>query len=45
MESLIEISDFVGDRSIPNSGNKDVMEKINFFITKYEPQCLLLFLD
>lgn len=41
MESLIDISDFVGDRSIPNSGNKDVMEKINFFITKYEPQCLL----
>lgn len=37
---IVETFDFVGDRSIPNSGDKNVMDRINWFINKYEPQCL-----
>lgn len=40
MPNLVEISDFVGERSIPNSGDRNVMEKLNLFIEKYEPICL-----
>ncbi len=40
MNSLLTISDFVGDRSVPNSGNREVMENLNWFIAKYEPLCL-----
>jgi len=38
--SFVSISDFVGDRSIPNSGDRNVMDRLNWFIEKYEPDCL-----
>jgi hypothetical protein len=31
---------FVGERTIPNSGDKNIMDRINWFIFKYEPACL-----
>lgn len=40
MSYLINQSFFVRDLVIPNTGNAAVLETINSFIAKYEPQCL-----
>jgi hypothetical protein len=38
---LINSSFFVAELNIPNSDDTRVLEKINHFIAKYEPECLL----
>lgn len=38
--SLIDISYFVGELNIPNRGNTLVIERINFFIDRYEKEFL-----
>ncbi len=38
---LINQSFFIRDITIPNTGNDQVLERLNSFIAKYEPQCLL----
>lgn len=37
---IVDISMFVGERGIPNTGDRNVMDKLNWFIDKYEPKCL-----
>jgi hypothetical protein len=37
---IVQTYDFVGDRSIPNSGDKNVMDRLNWFIDKYDRDCL-----
>jgi len=38
--SLIDISYFVGDLKIPNSADAAVIERVNWYIQKYEPEFL-----
>lgn len=40
MASLIDESFFRGEINIPNSTNPAILERINWFIQKYEPLCL-----
>jgi len=41
---IVDTSMFVGDRAIPNTGDRNVMDRLNWFINKYEPRCLKLLL-
>lgn len=41
MPALITPSFFIGEINVPNTGKADVLEKLNIFIGKYEPECLL----
>jgi hypothetical protein len=40
MLQIVDTSMFIGERNIPNSGSRDVMERLDWFIRKYEPVCL-----
>jgi len=44
MANLIDTSFFVGEIAIPNSDTPAVKERIDWFITKYEEECLLIIL-
>src|ERR1700722_9823945 len=39
--SLIDASYFVADLNIPNTDNAGVLERVNWYINKYEPDVLL----
>lgn len=41
---FIDSSFFIGDIQIPNTDQKATLEKVNYFIEKYEPECLSLVL-
>lgn len=35
--SLIDLTYFIGENAIPNTDNSSIAERVNWFITKYEP--------
>lgn len=44
MALLVNLSFFTGEINIPNRDNASVIDNLNFFIGKYEPECLLTIL-
>lgn len=40
MTNIINVTYFIGERDIPNTDSQAVMEKLNGFISKYEPKLL-----